>query len=291
MRFYAVFILWWRGYEGKLISYFYRLAGNEYNEGTHTHHHQAPNGNSSSPNDLRPAHNFYPTFPTASNGMVNSAIPSVDGLSHVSAHPPHSAVATSKQEEEDNTALFGDLPEAKRRKFILVDDTQRGTRVRVRVMLDQVRMAEMPDSYRKSNSVYPRSWFPTEMQSPDSSPRRSRWSEDADDTDPSARTLVPVPVIDGSETKISVPAMTRTKRNKEVKLNDLGYRMSWSQSRVFSGRTLFLQRSLDAYRNKMRSTMVAAGQDVTTAAPHFETRVGKRKWLERTKRSKRDSSP
>lgn len=48
---------------------------------------------------------------------------------------------------------------------------------------------------------------------------------------------------------------------------------------------------MDAYRNKMRSTMVAAGQDVATIAPHFETRPGKRKWLERTKRNKRAESP
>lgn len=227
--------------------------------------------------------------------MVSSAIPSTDGLSHLSQAGSH-AVATSKQPEEEesnNAALFGDLPEAKRRKFILVDDAQRGTRVRVRVMLDQVRMAEMPDSYRKNNSVYPRSWFATEMQSPPPSPRRGRWPDDVDSeaSTTTARTLVPVPIMDGSETKLPVPRMTRTKRNKEVTLNDLGYRMSWSQSRVFSGRTLFLQRSLDAYRNKMRSTMVAAGQDVTSVAPHFETRVGKRKWLERAKKSKREGSP
>jgi hypothetical protein len=167
-------------------------------------------------------------------------------MNHVSAHAPShaSAVATSKQEEDDrNIALFGDLPEAKRRKFILVDDAQRGTRVRVRVMLDQVHMHEMPDSYRKNNSVYPRSWFPTEMQSPPPSPRRGRWPDDVDVQEEAARTLVPVPVSDGSETKLPVPRMNRTKRNKEVTLNDLGYRMSWSQSRVFSGRTLFLQRS------------------------------------------------
>jgi len=229
---------------------------------------------------------------------VNSGIPSTDPISHVSVQASsHSAVvATSKlqEEEDDNVALFGDLPEAKRRKFILVDDAQRGTRVRVRVMLDQVRMAEMPDSYRKINSVYPRSWFATEMQSPPPSPRRGRWPDDVgsdESTMPTSRTLVPVPMMDGSETKLPVPRVTRTQRSKEVTLNDLGYRMSWSQSRVFSGRTLFLQRSLDAYRNKMRSTMVAAGQDQSTIAPHFETRVGKRKWLERSKRSKRDSSP
>jgi len=43
---------------------------------------------------------------------------------------------------------------------------------------------------------------------------------------------------------------------------------------------------VDAYRNKMRSTMVAAGQDVASVAPHFETRVGKRRWLERSKKGK-----
>jgi len=45
---------------------------------------------------------------------------------------------------------------------------------------------------------------------------------------------------------------------------------------------------VDAYRNKMRSTMVAAGHDVASVAPHFETRVGKRKWIERNKRAKRE---
>jgi len=283
----------------RLISFFFCLAGNEYDDGAATHHHHAPNGsNGGSPNDVRQAHNFYPTFPTSST-MVNSSIPTAggDGMEHVSSHPPsHSnAVAAAKKDEEQrNIALFGDLPEAKRRKFILVDDAQRGTRVRVRVMLDQVRMHEMPDSYRKNNSVYPRSWFATEMQSPDpASPRRGRWPDDIEveqEDTPAARTLVPVPMLDGSDAKIPVPRMSRIKRSKEVTLNDLGYRMSWSQSRVFSGRTLFLQRSLDAYRNKMRSTMVAAGQDVTTVAPHFETRVGKRKWLERSKKSKREGS-
>lgn len=48
---------------------------------------------------------------------------------------------------------------------------------------------------------------------------------------------------------------------------------------------------VDAYRNKMRSTLVAAGQDVATVAPHFETRVGKRRWLERDSRTKRESTP
>ncbi|KAF2085354.1 hypothetical protein K490DRAFT_46728 [Saccharata proteae CBS 121410] len=274
-------------------------AGNDYNEGAHTHHHQAPNGQSSSPNDGRPANNFYPNYPS-NQGVGNSNMPPThDAMEHVPSRPPPAHATTSKQDEEErNIALFGDLPEAKRRKFILVDDAQRGTRVRVRVMLDQVQMEEMPDSYRRSNSVYPRSYFPTQMQSPPASPRGTRFFDDPDDdradegssgaAPVTGRTLVEVPMLDGSEAKVPKPLVTRTKRTKEVTLNDLGYRMSWSQSRVFSGRTLFLQRSLDAYRNKMRSTMVAAGQDV---APHFETRVGKRRWLERSKRAKREGSP
>jgi hypothetical protein len=286
-----------------------------------THSDEAPNGHATqSPNDVRHAHNFYPTYPTSQNvaGGPPAGMPRMhqDGMEHVGAHAqPHSK--TKQEEEERNIALFGDLPESKRRKFILVDDTQRGARVRVRVMLDQVQMEEMPDSYRKSNSVFPRSFFPTQMQSPPLTPRGTRFfaaDADDDDSDPIAsaaaalaaeqqeggvagtgptrgRTMVPVTMIDGSEVKVPQPRMNKTRRGKEVTLNDLGYRMSWSQSRVFSGRTLFLQRSLDAYRNKMRSTMVAAGHDVNAVAPHFETRVGKRKWLERSKRAKRESSP
>jgi hypothetical protein len=175
-----------------------------------------------------------------------------DGLSHPPA-PSHAAgVPVSKQQEQDEEerklAMFGDLPDSKRRKFILVDDAQRGTRVRVRVTLDTVKMEEMPDSYRKSNSVFPRSYFAMQMTSPPASPRGSKVFADEPDleSDPSfplaGSTVVPVPTLDG-ETRVPKPRLTRAKRSKEITLNDLGYRMSWSQSRVFAGRTLFLQKS------------------------------------------------
>ncbi len=48
---------------------------------------------------------------------------------------------------------------------------------------------------------------------------------------------------------------------------------------------------VDAYRNKMRSAMVAGGQDVSTIAPHFETRPGKNKWMQRVKHAKAAGSP
>ena len=177
--------------------------------------------------------------------------PMHDGMGHHRAAPHASGVPVAKQEQDEEdrkVAMFGDLPEAKRRKFILVDDAQRGTRVRVRVTLDTVKMEEMPDSYRKSNSVFPRSYFPMQMTSPPASPRGSRvFKDEADlENEPSfplsGSSLVPVPTMDG-EARVPKPRLTRAKRSKEITLNDLGYRMSWSQSRVFAGRTLFLQKS------------------------------------------------
>ncbi|KAF2003962.1 hypothetical protein P154DRAFT_519566 [Amniculicola lignicola CBS 123094] len=277
------------------------VSANEY-PAAHTHHHQAPNGQQS-PNDVRQAQSFYPQFPTSDSVAGSSGMPPMhDGMGH-HPPPPHAAsvpVAKNEQDEEERKlAMFGDLPESKKRKFILVDDSQRGTRVRVRVTLDTVKMEEMPDSYRKSNSVFPRSYFAMQMTSPPASPRGSRVfsDESGPDNDPecplSGSSLVPVPTLEG-EVRVPKPRLTRVKRSKEITLNDLGYRMSWSQSRVFAGRTLFLQKSLDAYRNKMRSSMLGAGQDVTSVAPHFETRVGKRRWTERTEKSKklaREGSP
>jgi hypothetical protein len=40
-----------------------------------------------------------------------------------------------------------------------------------------------------------------------------------------------------------VPQLSRSRHRKDKVLNAFGYRMSWSQSRVFAGRHLFLQRS------------------------------------------------
>ncbi|MCJ1383924.1 hypothetical protein MMC17_007038 [Xylographa soralifera] len=284
------------------------------------HHHAHPDGSTAGgaedvsgthPSDIRPSQVFhgYSNYPSQAINGVSMPPPLHDGMDAIGAHGPsnHTTVAASVtkiEDEEKTSAMFGDLPENKRRKFILVDDTARNTRVRVRVTLDQAELKEMPDSYRKTNSVFPRSYFPMQMQSPPSSARGNRFFEDNDPeggelNDGRAthgKTLVPVPMIDGVEGEVSVPKLTRAKKRKEVTLNDLGYRMSWSQSRVFAGRIMFLQKSLDAYRNKMRSTMLAAaastpGQEVSTIAPHFETRVGKRKWAERTRRSKRAASP
>jgi hypothetical protein len=209
----------------------------------------------------------------------------------------NTTVATKEKEErgEEDSALFGDVPEAKRRKFILVPDTQRDVRVRVKVSLDQVEMSEIPDSFREKNSVHPRSYFPVQMQLPPPSSRGNRFVDD-DDTEEDdglptiSRTMVPVQMLD-AEMDQAVPKLTRSKKRKEQNLNEIGYRMAWSQMRVFDGRPIFLQRALDAYRNKQRSMMVTAGQESSAIPSHLETRVGKRRWNEKGSGPLRTATP
>ena len=163
-----------------------------------------------------------------------------------SSTTPSSHTKHDQNDDHDNTAaLFGNLPEGRRRKFILVEDPQRGSRVRVKVMLDQVDMNEIPDSYRKANAVYPRTYVP--VHGPFGRKRgpgdRDGDDEEGDSVETSVgRTVVPVPMLEGEGT-LAVPRISRRKRAREGVLNDLGYRMSWGQSRVFAGRTVFLQRS------------------------------------------------
>lgn len=189
--------------------------------------------------------------------------------------PASGKLNENEDPDPESSALFGDLPEGRRRKFILVEDPQRGCRVRVKVMLDQVDMKEIPDSYRKSNSVFPRTYFP--VHGPFGPTGRGKRfaeahecegesvgaGEDADGAATVGRTLVPVPMLEGEGT-VAVPKIAKRKRDKEVLLNDLGYRMSWGQSRVFSGRQLFLQRarelpffssrSLSCYMGRLHGT-------------------------------------
>lgn len=278
----------------------------------------------SSPNDIRQAQVFhgYPNFPPQAAQSSVSLTPALhdgidgplSGLPNV--HPASSSTAvaasapaapklddSSHEDSKDfrvpsaaSTNVYGDLPETKRRKFILVDDPDRiGPKIRIKAMLDNVDVTEIPDSYRKIYSVFPRSYYPIQMPSPTRKPSRGNRFFAADEPGGGGasgegaseeeavmgRTLVPVPLLEGAEGELAVPKIGRAKRKREEMVNDLGYRMTWSQSRTFDERTMFLQRALDIYRNKMRTTVSAGGQQVSVVAPHLETRIGKRKWLER----------
>lgn len=283
------------------------LSGDgDYMDDQHHHHHQAPAGQTTTggTDDVRQAQVFnsgygYPgNAPTGSSSMPSLQETLSNGHHAIAARRDGSR-APGGDEPED---LFPDIPEAKKRKFILVEDSDRQSRLRVRVTLDGVDTREIPDSFRKSSSVYPRSYFPREMQSPPPSATGSRFFQDdisdvEDDGNAETdgrragrgvggrgKTMVKVPCSDGSDIELAIPKMRKAIRGKEVRLNDLGYRMAWLQSRVFAGRPVFLQRALDCYRNKTKQAIESIMQDVKTVAPHFETRVGKRRWTEKTRR-------
>lgn len=177
---------------------------------------------------------------------------------------------SGREAEGDQDGLFPALPEARKRKFILVDDNRRGSRLRVRVTLDGVDTNEIPDSFRTRASVFPRSFFPREMQNPPPNALGSHFFPDdaADDgiqetegRDAGRRGVkrvspvaVKVPLRESHDGETFVPKMSRSRRERELKLNDMGHRMAWLQSRVFSGRNLFLQRarkSTNAFRTSL----------------------------------------
>ncbi|KAG4221632.1 hypothetical protein PC116_g29892 [Phytophthora cactorum] len=227
-----------------------------------------------------------------------------DGLSN-SHHSTIVARRMSRDDDKNPEGLFPDIPDAKKRKFILVEDNKRNSRLRVRVTLEDVNPKEIPDSFRKSSAVFPRSYFPREMQSPPPSATGSQFFQDdlSDDNvevdggrtgrarrgNARDRVMVKAPMSDGNEAEVAIPRIRRGTRIKEVRLNDLAYRMAWMHSRVFAGRTIFLQRALDCYRNKTCTAIEGMAQDMKTTVPHYETRVGKRRWGERMRRGeKRD---
>ncbi len=256
-------------------------------------HHQGAGGD-----DVRPAHVFnsssyggYPSNappPSASSSSIMS-IHGLGGVAPPAPHPSHHPIAAASVSapataggrkhgraggNEEPEGLFPDIPEAKKRKFILVEDSDRRSRLRVRVTLDTVDTCEIPDSFRKSSSVYPRSYFPREMQSPPPSPtgsrffqddyedhhrrRRSGGGGDAEDDGAAetegrsssrggghARSEMVKALVEDGEADFAIPRMRKSERAKEVRLNDLGFRMAWLQSRVFAGRTVFLQRACE----------------------------------------------
>ena len=226
------------------------------------------------PTDVRQAQVFgsYSPYPvTATSSGPSMAPPIHAGMNALNRPGGNTTVATKEKEEREDSALFGDVPEAKRRKFILVPDTQRDVRVRVKVSLDQVEMSEIPDSFREKNSVHPRSYFPVQMQLPPPSSRGNRFVEEDDAEEDTGlptmgRTTVPVQMLD-AESDQWVPKLTRSKKRKEQNLNEIGYRMAWSQMRVFDGRPIFLQRA----RKLLNSPIRLDRADALEQSMHIET--------------------
>ncbi|KAF2745519.1 hypothetical protein M011DRAFT_406582 [Sporormia fimetaria CBS 119925] len=266
-----------------------------------THHHQPPPAPKPSVNgEHRPAHNVYPDFPT------NHTQPQVNGMPHINnpsaplpGAPPSQAEARAArlaQDEQDRRShLFGALaPDVLKRRFIVVKDEQKNNQnSRIHCSLGEVQLQEIPDSFRKVNCLYPRSYFDMQMSSPPQSPTGSGHFQNDEPDRPNkpqcplgGQTLVRVSTPE-RPVEVPVPRLTKAARTREIDINELGYRMTWAQSRMFSHRQLFLQRSMDHYRNMMESqTAKKEGHDVP---PHFQTRRGKKWWPQRRSRNRRGS--
>ncbi|RAL64911.1 hypothetical protein DID88_001504 [Monilinia fructigena] len=228
-------------------------------EHTH-HHHQAPSGSASSGDDVRQSQVFQGYYPSSSTVGGASMVPGAhDG--RPLPRPGHPITAQSKPDDDDSVDVFGNVPEAKKRKFILVEDPIKQSRTH---------------SERATQSINVL-WFPLQMQSPPPSAHGSRFFEEEDTDDEvdggrgrsrRGRKMFTVQLPDGNEGEIPIP------------------RMQSSQTSRYS-----LQKALDAWRNKVKETIGAAGRDVT-ATPHFDTRSGKRRWLESNKkREQQETEP
>jgi hypothetical protein len=233
-----------------------QLSASAYSNAPHPGYRQSPvSQHMPSPNDLRQAQVFpsyqpHPQVPTSLSSMPPAMQPSM----HYLGRPGGPAAMASKdaaRKAQEHIALFGDVPEDKRRKFILVEDTQKSARVRVKVTLDQIEMGEIPDSYRKQNSVFPRAYYPVQMQASKERAPSDRYADEGQEVDAGppivGRMNVPIHLASG-DSEIGVSQISGAKRSREEKVNELGYRMAWGQGRVFSSRPVFLARACKCLR-------------------------------------------
>lgn len=206
-----------------------------------------------SPSTPRYAQNFQPTYPQHPGMNTVAAAPPMHGMhtehGHVSSLPtPIMGPTTAENyDREERRRLYGDVPETKRRKIIFVENFPKGDKCRVQVSLE-AKMDAMPDSHLHTNAVFPRSYFPRTMVSPDSPRGRGRW-DDADDAEIGVSgtmptigktfvSIVPPGENGGRELQLAVPRMTKSRRQKETTLNEISQRMSWMQTRQLSGKSV-----------------------------------------------------
>ena len=165
-------------------------------------------------------------------------------------------------------------PTKKSRKYVVVNDVENGNKgVRIKARLNAVNIEDLPDSFRELNSVFPRAYFPVQMQlSPRARGQRGRFAHTRDEDVKAydfadgatnrecheGNVMVSVPMGEEGRGRgsLKVPALGRGRRLREEILNEWGMRMSWSTSRVMNGRLVFLQRSR-AYSSPLRLLLLS----------------------------------
>ncbi|QSL66751.1 hypothetical protein MERGE_001137 [Pneumocystis wakefieldiae] len=132
--------------------------------------------------------------------------------------------------------------EVKKPKYILLDDLRKKTRVRIRVGLDEINLEEIPDAFRRDHCVFPRRFIPmhTSTGEPINTYEQEFQTEEA---------------------------------KKEQMLNEIGWKLAWLNVRLFENRPTFLQRAVDAYRNKI---------EIVTCEEKWGTRKGRKAWFNKT---------
>ncbi|KAG4304994.1 hypothetical protein PORY_001669 [Pneumocystis oryctolagi] len=142
---------------------------------------------------------------------------------------------TGKTENTEETML-------KRPKYILLDDIKKGARVRVRISLDEVNLEEIPDAFRRDHCVFPRRFVSIHASCREQEAECEQFqTEDV---------------------------------KREQLMNEIGWKLAWLNMRLFANRPSFLQRAVDAYRNKI---------ELVTCEEKWGTRKGRKAWLSKEK--------
>lgn len=160
--------------------------------------------------------------------------------------PPHHTICPNTVEKNDaETKKTQDTQEKlgeliKKPKYILLDDIKKETRVRVRINLDDVNLEEIPDAFRRDHCLFPRRFIPI-------------------------LTTYGEPIFHKYEYEFQTE-----EAKKEQMINEIGWKLAWLNMRLFANRLSFLQRAVDAYRNKI---------ELVTCEEKWGTRKGRKAWF------------
>ncbi|KAG4301296.1 hypothetical protein PCANB_002416 [Pneumocystis canis] len=202
-------------------------------------------------NDLHCTHDKDPTR----ENMI--ALSVIDPSSNVSPLPPQfrqlaSTVAcnteldTTHSTSHDITKKIGKSNDVsfKKPKYILLDDIKRGTRVRVRVNLDEVDLEEIPDAFRRDHCVFPHRFISIHASYKEREMEHELQTEEA---------------------------------KKEQMINEIGWKLAWLNMRLFANRPSFLQRAVEAYRNKI---------EIMLCEEKWGIRKGRKTWFNKAEYGK-----
>ena len=166
------------------------------------------------------------------------------------------------------------------RRTITIKDRQRDNVVRVSVKTRNIDLDEMPDSFRREYSVFPRAHYPRQGLSSSST--------ESETLNPETKTesLVTWDQIPLGQWRL--PMVAEERKKQERQMNDLGQHITWGKPQLFSGRNLLLQTtrkllisisplmiSVHEFKRQSHSRFADSLNDIE---PMGDVRWGKRDW-------------